>query len=121
MLNAHGCKKKRLSKQYGKRNQLHFKEEEEEKMKMGFRPQSAGGNKPREQKGRKLSKGGENSPSFNSSGLVRYGYAYWRHRRGVGVWREGVTAPACLRTSPCLGYDKNSAVNHGLQCSYVYG
>lgn len=30
-------------------------------------------------------KGGKNLPSFNSSGLVRYGYAYWRHGRGGSV------------------------------------
>ena len=37
MLNAQGCKKKRLSKQYGKRNQLHFKEEEKKKEGLGRR------------------------------------------------------------------------------------
>lgn len=46
-----------------------------------IRPHGAVGNKSREQKGGKLSKGGENLSSFNSPGLVRYGYAYCRHRR----------------------------------------
>lgn len=57
----------------------------EARNRKGSHNSSTGGNKPREQKGGELSGGGQHQRSFNSSGLVRYGYAYWRHRRGRSV------------------------------------
>lgn len=97
-----GCEEgKQASKQYGTIERLCFSDNQK------FRPTDAWGKwEPGEQKGGTLAEGGENLPSFKSLSdrVTLIG----------GPGEGGVTAPACLRTSSRLGYDKSSALNHSL-------
>ena len=64
--------------------------------------------KPREQKGGKASlKEARISPPSTALALSDAVML-------IGGTGDGVIAPACLSTSPRLGYDKNSALNHSL-------